>query len=153
MRFKFNEHKSDGSVESRFIDWNLGHQLSVSTDGDEDITSFQFDIKAPDFNEAIPLTVFYSINDMFGDTKNFTIASFTDLPDLFIEEVIVSDNILEGEVVPITARVVNQGPGPARDYQLNFYNNEELFGSVRVEDRLNSNEALDGNTKTFSNEA
>ena len=103
---------------------------------------FQFDIKAPDFNEAIPLTVFYSINDMFGDTKNFTIASFTDLPDLFIEEVIVSDNILEGEVVPITARVVNQGLGPARDYQLNFYNNEELFGSVRVEDRLNSDEAF-----------
>ena len=103
---------------------------------------FQFDIKAPDFNEAIPLTVFYSINDMFGDTKNFTIASFTDLPDLFIEEVIISDSILEGQETPITARVVNQGLGPAREYQLNFYNSGELFESVMIDDRLNSNEAF-----------
>jgi len=104
--------------------------------------SFQFDITAPDFNEAIPLTVFYSINDMFGETKNFTIASFTDLPDLFIEEVVISENILEDQTIPFTARIVNQGPGPAREYQLNFYNDGELFESLMIEDRLNSNEAF-----------
>ena len=91
------------------------------------IPSFQFDVTAPDFNEAIPLTVFYSINDMFGETKNFTIASFTDLPDLFIEEVVISENILEDQTIPFTARIVNQGPGPARKYQLNFYNAGEVI--------------------------
>ena len=79
---------------------------------------------------------------MFGETKNFTIASFTDLPDLFIEEVVISENILEDQTIPFTARIVNQGPGPAREYQLNFYNDGELFESLMIEDRLNSNEAF-----------
>tara|TARA_B100001094_G_scaffold61750_1_gene57505 strand:- start:215 stop:3310 length:3096 start_codon:yes stop_codon:yes gene_type:complete len=107
---------------------------------------FQFDVKAPETDEAIPLTVYYSINDMFGITKNFTIASFTDLPDLYIEEVIISDDILEGQEVPITARVVNQGPGPAREYELNFYDNDELFDSVKIDQKLNSNEAFNVQT-------
>ena len=124
------------------LEANFNFTGSVSAGNSIDsFPRFQFDVKASDIDEAIPLTVYYSINDMFGITKNFTIASFTDLPDLYIEEVTISDNLLEGQIIPITARVVNQGPGPAREYQLNFYNDEELFESVIIEDRLNSDEA------------
>ena len=58
-----------------FLEANFNFTGAVSPGSSIDsFPRFQFDIKAPDFNEAIPLTVFYSINDMFGDTKNFTIA-------------------------------------------------------------------------------
>ena len=142
-----NAESSMNSVYEQNGKWileaNFNFTGSVSAGSSVDsFPSFQFDITAPDFNEAIPLTVFYSINDMFGDTKNFTIASFTDLPDLFIEEVVISEDILEGQTIPLTARVVNQGPGPAREYQLNFYNDDELFESIMVENRLNSDEAF-----------
>lgn len=50
LRFKFNEHKTDGSVESRFIDWDLGHQLSVSNGGDEEITKI---IRGNNFFEMV----------------------------------------------------------------------------------------------------
>ena len=142
-----NAESSMSSVYEQNGKWileaNFNFTGSVSSGSSVDsFPSFQFDIIAPDFNEAIPLTVFYSINDMFGDTKNFTVASFTDLPDLFIEEVVISEAILEGQSIPFTARVVNQGPGPAREYQLNFYNDGELFDSAMLEERLNSNEAF-----------
>ena len=142
-----NAEASMNSVYEQNGKWileaNFNFTGSVSAGSSVDsFPSFQFDINAPDFNEAISLTVFYSINDMFGETKNFTIASFTDLPDLFIEEVVISENILEDQTIPFTARVVNQGPGPAREYQLNFYNDGELFESLMIEDRLNSNEAF-----------
>ena len=142
-----NAENSMNSVYEQNGKWileaNFNFTGSVSAGSSVDsFPSFQFDITAPDFNEAIPLTVFYSINDMFGDTKNFTIASFTDLPDLYIEEVVISENILEDQTIPFTARVVNQGPGPAREYQLNFYNDGELFESLMIEDRLNPNEAF-----------
>ncbi|MEC8706998.1 MAG: PKD domain-containing protein, partial [Candidatus Thermoplasmatota archaeon] len=142
-----NAESSMNSVYEQNGKWileaNFNFTGSVSAGSSVDsFPSFQFDIIAPDFNEAIPLTVFYSINDMFGDTKNFTVASFTDLPDLYIEEVVISENILEDQTIPFTARVVNQGPGPAREYQLNFYNDGELFESLMLEDRLNSNEAI-----------
>ncbi|MFL2926570.1 MAG: S8 family serine peptidase, partial [Candidatus Poseidoniales archaeon] len=142
-----NAESSMSSVYEQNGKWileaNFNFTGSVSAGSSVDsFPSFQFDITAPDFNEAIPLTVFYSINDMFGETKNFTIASFTDLPDLFIEEVVISENILEDQTIPFTARVVNQGPGPAREYQLNFHNDGELFESLMIEDRLNSNEAF-----------
>ena len=142
-----NAENSMNSVYEQNGKWileaNFNFTGSVSAGSSVDsFPSFQFDITAPDFNEAIPLTVFYSINDMFGDTKNFTIASFTELPDLYIEEVVISENILEDQTIPFTARVVNQGPGPAREYQLNFYNDGELFESLMIEDRLNPNEAF-----------
>ena len=125
------------------LEANFNFTGSVSAGSSIDsFPRFLFDVKAPNIDEAIPLTVYYSINDMFGITKNFTIASFTDLPDLYIEEVTISDNLLEGQVIPLTARVVNQGAGPAREYQLNFYDDEGLFESVIIEDRLNSNEAF-----------
>jgi len=130
------------------LEANFNFTGSVSAGSSIDsFPRFQFDIQAPDSEEAIPLMVYYSINDMFGITKNFTIASFTDLPDLYIEEVTISDNLLEGQTIPITARVVNQGPGPAREYQLNFYNDEEIFESVIIDDRLNSNEAFNVQTE------
>ena len=146
-----NSENSMSSVYEENGKWileaNFNFTGSVSPGSSVDsFPSFKFDIKAPAFDEAIPLTVFYSINDMFGDTKNFTVASFTDLPDLFIEEVTISENILEGQEIPITARVVNQGPGPAREYQLNFFNDGELFESKKIEDRLNSNEAFNVQT-------
>jgi len=142
-----NAESSMNSVYEQNGKWileaNFNFTGSVSSGSSVDsFPSFQFDVTAPDFNEAISLTVFYSINDMFGDTKNFTIASFTELPDLFIEEVVISESILEDQSIPFTARVVNQGPGPAREYQLNFYNDGELFESLMIEDRLNSNEAF-----------
>ena len=142
-----NAENSMNSVYEQNGKWileaNFNFTGSVSAGSSVDsFPSFQFDITAPDFNEAIPLTVFYSINDMFGDTKNFTIASFTDLPDLYIEEVVISENILEDQTIPFTARIVNQGPGPAREFQLNFYNDGELFESLMIEDRLNPNEAF-----------
>ncbi len=142
-----NAESSMSSVYEQNGKWileaNFNFTGSVSAGSAVDsFPSFQFDITAPDFNEAIPLTVFYSINDMFGETKNFTIASFTDLPDLFIEEVVISENILEDQTIPFTARVVNQGPGPAREYQLNFYNDDELFESIMIDNRLNSDEAF-----------
>ena len=142
-----NAESSMNSVYEQNGKWileaNFNFTGSVSSGSSVDsFPSFQFDVTAPDFNEAISLTVFYSINDMFGDTKNFTIASFTELPDLFIEEVVISESILEDQSIPFTARVVNQGPGPAREYQLNFYNDGELFESLTIEDRLNSNEAF-----------
>ena len=142
-----NAENSMSSVYEQNGKWileaNFNFTGSVSAGSSVDsFPSFQFDITAPDFNEAIPLTVFYSINDMFGDTKNFTVASFTDLPDLYIEEVVISENILEDQTILFTARVVNQGPGPAREYQLNFYNDGELLESLMIEDRLNSSEAF-----------
>ena len=111
-----NAENSMNSVYEQNGKWileaNFNFTGSVSAGSSVDsFPSFQFDITAPDFNEAIPLNVFYSINDMFGDTKNFTIASFTDLPDLYIEEVVISENILEDQTIPFTC-LLYTSPSP-----------------------------------------
>ena len=141
-----NSENSMNSVYEQGGKWileaNFNYTGSVSSGNSiESSPSFQFDIKAPDFDEAIQLSVYYSINDMYGYTRNITLASFTDLPDLFIEELVIQDNILEDEEILITARVVNQGLGPARSYQLDFFSDEELFDSVVIDEKLNTNEA------------
>ena len=107
----------------------------------------EFDIQAPSFNEAIPVTVVYTLNDMRATERKLTVASFTDLPDLFIEEIVVPDVILEGQEVSVTARVVNQGPGPARQYSVDFSSDGVLFQSVHDSQAMESDSATNVQAK------
>jgi len=113
-------------------------------------TSFptlEFDIEAPSFNEAIPVAVVYTLNDMRATERELTIASFTDLPDLVIEELVVPSSILEGQEVSVTARVVNQGPGPARNYNVEFFSDDILFATVDSTEELSSENAVNVQAK------
>ena len=108
------------------------------------VTSFpvlEFDIQAPTFNDVIPVAVTYTLNDMQGTGQNIMVASFTDLPDLVIEELVVPDSILEGQEVTVTARIVNQGPGPARQYSVDFSSDDIIFQSAEDYRVLESDEA------------
>ena len=107
-------------------------------------TSFpvlEFDIQAPTFNDVIPVSVTYTLNDMQGTNQEIMVASFTDLPDLIIEELVVPDSILEGQEVTVTARIVNQGPGPARQYSVDFSSDDIIFQSADDYRVLESDEA------------
>ena len=119
---------------------NYSAQLSSGTI----ITSFpefKFDIEAPDFDDTIDVNVDYFLNDMQAQTQEITVSSFTDLPDLYIEELVLPSSLSEGQDVSLTARIVNQGPGPAKKFDVEFYSDGELFQKVSSSGQLNSNEA------------
>ena len=119
---------------------NYSAQLSSGTI----ITSFpefKFDIEAPDFDDTIEVSVDYFLNDMQAKSNDITVSSFTDLPDLYIEELVLPSSLSEGQEVSITARIVNQGPGPAKKFDVEFYSDGELFQKVASSEQLNSNEA------------
>ena len=119
---------------------NYSAQLSSGTI----ITSFpefKFDIEAPDFDDTIDVSVDYFLNDMQAQTQEITVSSFTDLPDLYIEELVLPSSLSEGQDVSLTARIVNQGPGPAKKFDVEFYSDGELFQKVASSGQLNSNEA------------
>ena len=119
---------------------NYSAQLSSGTI----ITSFpefKFDIEAPDFDDTIDVSVDYFLNDMQAQTQEITVSSFTDLPDLYIEELVLPSSLSEGQDVSLTARIVNQGPGPAKKFDVEFYSDGELFQKVSSSGQLNSNEA------------
>ena len=119
---------------------NYSAQLSSGTI----ITSFpefKFDIEAPDFDDTIDVNVDYFLNDMQAQTQEVTVSSFTDLPDLYIEELVLPSSLSEGQDVSLTARIVNQGPGPAKKFDVEFYSDGELFQKVSSSGQLNSNEA------------
>ncbi len=109
------------------------------------VTNFpelKFDIEAPDFDDTIIVNVEYFLNDMKGQTQNFTVSSFTDLPDLLIEELVVPSSISAGQEVGVTARIVNDGPGPAKQFTIDFYSDDEIFQSVSSSNRLDPAEAI-----------
>jgi len=116
------------------------------------LPTLEFDIAAPSFNEAIPVNVVYTLNDMRAKERELTVASFTDLPDLLIEELVVPSSILDGQEVSVTARVVNQGPGPARDYKVDFFNDDILFATIDSPDELGSEEAVNIQAKWIAEE-
>ena len=58
---------------------------------------------------------------MQAQTQEITVSSFTDLPDLYIEELVLPSSLSEGQDVSLTARIVNQGPGPAKKFDVEFY--------------------------------
>jgi hypothetical protein len=113
---------------------------------------FKFDIRAPNFDDTIDVNVEFSLNDMRADDQTITVSSFTDLPDLFIEELIIPSSLSAGQEVSLTARVVNEGPGPAKKFSINFYSDEEIFQTVSSDERLNSNEAVNIQAKWFASE-
>ena len=118
-------------------------------------TSFptlEFDIAAPSFNEAIPVNVVYTLNDMRATERELIVASFTDLPDLFVEEVVVPSSILDGQEVSVTARVVNQGPGPAREYKVDFFSDDILFATVNSPEELGFDQATNVQAKWVAEE-
>jgi len=133
-----NEVDGNWVIEANF---NYSAQLSSGTI----VTSFpefKFDIRAPDFDDTIDVKVEFSLNDMDAEDQTITVSSFTDLPDLFIEELIVPSSISAGQEVSLTARIVNEGPGPAKKFSVNFYSDEEIFQTVSSDEKLNSNEAV-----------
>ncbi len=78
---------------------------------------------------------------MKGQTQNFTVSSFTDLPDLLIEELVVPPSISAGQEVSVTARIVNEGLGPAKQFTVDFYSDDEIFQSVPSSNSLDPAEA------------
>ena len=135
-------------IEANF---NYSAQLSSGTI----VTSFpefKFDIRAPNFDDTIDVKVEFSLNDMDAEDQTITVSSFTDLPDLFIEELIIPSSLSAGQEVSLTARVVNEGPGPAKKFSINFYSDEEVFQTVSSDERLNSNEAVNIQAKWFASE-
>ena len=143
-----NEVDGNWVIEANF---NYSAQLSSGTI----VTSFpefEFDIRAPDFDDTIDVKVEFSLNDMDAEDQTITVSSFTDLPDLFIEELLVPSSISAGQEVSLTARIVNEGPGPAKKFSINFYNDEEIFQTVASDEKLNSNEAVNIQAKWFASE-
>ena len=124
-------------IESNF---NYTAQLDSGTI----VTNFpelKFDIEAPNFDDTINVNVEYFLNDMKGQTQNFTVSSFTDLPDLLIEELVVPLSISAGQEVSVTARIVNEGLGPAKQFTVDFYSGDEIFQSVPSLNSLDPAEA------------
>jgi len=143
-------YESDGKwiIESIF---NYTGQLesgSLATN----LPIFEFDIQAPDFNDVITVTTNFFINDMEGSEKDITVSSFTDLPDLFIEEIDVPDSISAGQEIIVTTRVVNDGPGPSRYFKVDFSNDNQVFETIEFSNILNSNEAINIEAKWIAEE-
>ena len=135
-------------IEANF---NYSAQLSSGTIATS-FPEFKFDIRAPNFDDTIDVKVEFSLNGMDADDQTITVSSFTDLPDLFIEELIIPSSLSAGQEVSLTARVVNEGPGPAKKFSINFYSDEEIFQTVSSDERLNSNEAVNIQAKWFASE-
>jgi hypothetical protein len=117
---------------------------SAQLDSDVVVTNFpelKFDIEAPNFDDTISVNIEYFLNDMKGQTQNFTVSSFTDLPDLLIEELVVPPSISAGQEVSVTARIVNEGLGPAKQFTVDFYSDDEIFQSVPSSNSLDPAEA------------
>ena len=106
----------------------------------------EFDIQAPNFDDTINIEVDYFLNDMEAKSQILAISSFTDLPDLFIEELNVPNSLSEGQNVTVTARIVNDGSGPSRFFSVDFMSDGLVFDTVDYSTALYSNEAvnLDG---------
>ena len=135
-------------IESSF---NYSAQLSSGTI----VTSFpefKFDIEAPNFDDTIDVSVDYFLNDMQAQTQEITVSSFTDLPDLFVEEILLPTSISEGQEVSVTARIVNQGPGPAKKFDVEFYNDGEIYQTISSSEKLDSNEAVNLQSKWIAEE-
>ena len=47
----------------------------------------EVDIQAPDFNQVIPVKAHFTLNDMKATNREVLVSSFTDLPDLSVEEI------------------------------------------------------------------
>jgi len=143
-----NEVDGNWVIEANF---NYSAQLSSGTIATS-FPEFKFDIRAPNFDDTIDVKVEFSLNDMDAEDQTITVSSFTDLPDLFIEELIAPSSISEGQEVSLTARIVNEGPGPAKKFSINFYSDGELFQTVSSDEKLDSNEAVNIQAKWFASE-
>jgi len=121
--------------------FNYSAQLSsgtVVTNSPE----LEFDIQAPAFDDTINIEVDYFLNDMEGNSQNLAVSSFTELPDLFIEELNVPNSLSDGQSVTVTARIVNDGPGPSRLFSVDFMSDNLVFDTVDYSTTLYSNEAI-----------
>ena len=143
-----NEEDGNWVIEANF---NYSAQLSSGTIATS-FPEFKFDIRAPNFDDTIDVKVEFSLNDMDAEDQTITVSSFTDLPDLFIEELIAPSSISEGQEVSLTARIVNEGPGPAKKFSINFYSDGEIFQTVSSDEKLDSNEAVNIQAKWFASE-
>ncbi len=143
-----NEVDGNWVIEANF---NYSAQLSSGTIATS-FPEFKFDIRAPNFDDTIDVKVEFSLNDMDAEDQTITVSSFTDLPDLFIEELIAPSSISEGQEVSLTARIVNEGPGPAKKFSINFYSDGEIFQTVSSDEKLDSNEAVNIQAKWFASE-
>ena len=121
--------------------FNYTAQLSSGTIGTNS-PEFNLDIQAPSFDDVTTVSVNYFLNDMQGKSQSIAVSSFTDLPDLYIEELLVPNSMSSGQEVVVTSRIVNDGPGPARYFEVDFYNDEEIFQTVKTSNKLPSNEAV-----------
>ena len=135
-------------IESSF---NYTGQLSSGTIS-TNLPEFSLDIQAPSFDDATTVSVSYFLNDMQAKSQSIVVSSFTDLPDLFIEELIVPNSMSSGQEVIVTARIVNDGPGPARSFEVDFYNDDEIFQTVEISNQLPSNEAANIQAKWIAEE-
>ena len=125
-------------IEASF---NYSAQLSAGTI----VTNYpelEFDIQAPDFDDSVNINAEYFLNDMNGNSQNLVVSSFTDLPDLYIEELNVPASISSGQEVTVTARVVNDGPGPSRFFSVEFLSDGVVFETVDYSTALYSDEAV-----------
>jgi PKD repeat protein len=57
-----------------------------------------------------------------------------------------------GQEVIVTARIVNDGLGPARSFEVDFYNDDEIFQTVEISNQLPSNEATNIQAKWIAEE-
>ena len=125
-------------IEASF---NYSAQLSPGTVAINS-PELEFDIQAPDFDDTININVDYFLNDMEGSSQNLAVSSFTELPDLFIEELNVPNSLSDGQSVTVTARIVNDGPGPSRLFSVDFMSDGLVFDTVDYSTALYSNEAV-----------
>ena len=125
-------------IESSF---NYSAQLS-SGSVVKNFPELEFDIQAPNFDDTINIEVDYFLNDMEAESQILAVSSFTDLPDLFIEELNVPNSLSDGQSVTVTARIVNDGPGPSRLFSVDFMSDNLVFDTVDYSTALYSNEAI-----------
>ena len=135
-------------IESSF---NYTGQLSSGSIA-ANLPEFSLDIQAPSFDDVTTVSVNYFLNDMQAKSQSIVVSSFTDLPDLFIEELIVPNSMSSGQEVIVTARIVNDGLGPARSFEVDFYNDDEIFQTVEISNQLPSNEAANIPSKWIAEE-
>ena len=54
------------------------------------------------------------------------------LNNLFIEELNVPNSLSDGQSVTVTARIVNDGPGPSRLFSVDFMSDNLVFDTVDI---------------------
>ncbi len=92
--------------------------------------TLRFDLGAPDAVTETQLRASFALNNNSGAPRSLEVSSYSDPPDLRIEELQLQPEVpLPEEEVQLVARIVNEGLGRARSFSVEFSLDGEPLGT------------------------